>query len=108
MIKVGDKILQMNKPSGTFIVFCEYDSEDDFDKFLELIHKKLGAEVAGIQQYPCSSMADISFPFGEATAIYQDGIGCAIRIGSSEDDLVKNIIEKCLSIRWIRTNWEEL
>ncbi|WP_024461594.1 hypothetical protein [Marinimicrobium sp. LS-A18] len=99
MIKVGDKILQMNKPNGTFIVFREYDSEDGFDKFLDLIHKKLGAEVTGIQQYPYSGMADISFPFGEATAIYQDGLGCAIRIGLNDDGLMKKIIEKCSSIR---------
>lgn len=99
MIKIGDKILQLDKPNGTFIVFCEYDSEEFFSHFLEYIHKNLGANVTDAQQHPYSKSAKISFAFGEVTAICQGGIGCAIRIEPGEDSVVKKIVERCSAIR---------
>jgi hypothetical protein len=99
MIKIGDKILQLDKPNGTFIVFGEYDSEEVFSDFLEYIHQELGANVTDAQQHPYSKSAKISFPFGDATAICQGGIGCAIRIELGEDSVVKNIVQRISEIR---------
>lgn len=98
MIKVADKILRLDKPNGVFIIFAEYDSEEVFNSFLRFISQNLGANVADSQQYPYSISAKISFPFGEATAICQEGIGCAIRIKSGEDSVVENIIKRCAKI----------
>ncbi|RPA27281.1 hypothetical protein [Shewanella frigidimarina] len=99
MIKITDKILQLKKTNGTFIVFCEYDSEDVFSDFLEFIHNKLGANVGTENQYPYSKSAAIIFPFGVATAICQGGIGCALRIDPGEERVVKDIVERCLVIK---------
>lgn len=99
MIKIGEKILQLNKPNGTFIVFSEYDSEEVFNDFLEFIRRNLGADIGGSTQYPYSKSASISFSFGEAAAICQDGIGCAIRICPGEENLVKNIVARCSTIK---------
>jgi len=98
MIKIGDKILQLDKPNGVFIVFGEYESEEVFGEFLEYIHKNLGANITDALQHPYSNSAKISFPFGDATAIYQGGIGCAIRIDPGEDSVVKKIVERCFVI----------
>lgn len=99
MIKVSEKVLQLVKPNGIFIVFVEYESEEVFSSFLEFIHQKLGADVTDVQQHPYSSSAKISFPFGAATAICQGEIGCAIRVDPSEDNIVKNIVDICSKIK---------
>jgi hypothetical protein len=99
MIKISDKILQLDKPNGTFIVFGEYDSEEVLDDFLEFIRKNLGAKIGDVQQHPYSSSTNISFPFGNATATCQGGIGCSIRIDPSEVSIVKNIVERCSAIK---------
>jgi hypothetical protein len=99
MTKIGDKILQLDKPNGTFIVFVEYDSEEVFSDFLEFIRRNLGADIGISNQHPYSKSASVIFPFGQATAICQGGIGCAIRIELGEEVLVKNIVAKCSAIK---------
>ena len=98
MIKITDKILQLDKPNGTFIIFGEYDSEEDFTVFLNLLNKELGADVGLQDQNPYSKSANITFSSGNATAIYQGGIGCAIRINPEKADLVAEIVSGCSKI----------
>lgn len=99
MIKISDKIIQLEKPNGIFIVFGEYDSEEMFGDFLEFIHQKLGAVIGLVNQHVYLNSAAITFPFGEATAICQGGIGCAIRVDPEKGHVVQNIVEICSTIK---------
>ena len=99
MIKLSEKILQLDKPNGTFIVFGEYDSEEVFTSFLDYVHQNLGAKIGDIEQQPYSVAAQLKFPFGEATATCLSGIGCSIRIEPGETLIVEKIAEKCSAIK---------
>jgi len=99
MIKITDKILQMDKPNGTFIIFGEHDSEEDFTAFLDLLNKELGADVGLQDQHPYSRSASVTFSSGNATAICQGGIGCAIRIDPEKVDLIAEIVAGCSKIK---------
>jgi hypothetical protein len=88
-------ILSIKKPNGIFMIFNNYDKEDDFPSFLSFLTSHLGVKMPNIEQHPYSLTADIQMPDGILTAMFHDDTGCCVRLASNDETLANQIAIAC-------------
>lgn len=94
------KTVKLEKPNGIFVIFNDYEFEDDFSSFLDFLSKKLKVTLTKPTQYPYSLAVEIAQPEGEMTAMFHDDTGCCVRIAPGEQALAlaDHIVHVCYGI----------
>lgn len=89
------KTSEIKKSKGIFIIFNDYESEDDFKDFVNFVVFKLNVVAPEFVEYPYSQAAVIDLPGGEITAMFHDDTGCCVRVAPDEQALADFVVRAC-------------
>ncbi|MBB3981766.1 hypothetical protein GGR44_001425 [Sphingobium fontiphilum] len=89
------KTSEIKKPNGIFIVFNDYEKDDDFQDFINFVVSKLDVDSPESVQFPYSQAAVIDLPGGEITAMFHDDTGCCVRVAPDEQALADLVVRAC-------------
>jgi len=91
------KTAKLEKANGIFIIFNDYEHEDDFSCFLDFLGTKLNVVVPNPDLHPYSLTTEIALPEGLVIAMFHDDTGCCVRVGNEARSLADQIINACYS-----------
>jgi hypothetical protein len=89
------KITKLEKSNGIFIIFNDYEYEDDFPCFLDFLELKLNVAVSKPTQFPYSLATEITLPEGVLTAMFHGDTGCCVRVAPGEQSLANYLVYAC-------------
>ena len=87
------KVFILKQENGTFVFFCDYKEEGDFDGFLAFVCEKMGVEVLSAYTDGPEPIAWVEYASTVLTAGWEDE--CFLRIPPESQLSAETIIEKC-------------
>lgn len=94
-IMATNKIIKHQKENGIFLFFIDYENEDDFPEFLEMLKIKLGANVKNVEVIVYCIAAQIIINNVEVIGFFRDDVGCYLKLDVNETSFADEIIAKC-------------
>lgn len=90
-----NKIIKFQQENGIFLIFNDYENEDDFPEFLEMLKIKLGANVKNVEVIVYCIAAQIIINNVEIIGFFRDDLGCYLKLDVNEISFADEIIAKC-------------
>ena len=94
-VQVDSRIFKLEKINGIFIVFCDYEQEENFLFFLVFLTKKLKVSIPEPTHYPYSIASEFTFHEELITASFSKVIGCFLRVKQTKQLLADELISLC-------------
>lgn len=92
------KTVQLNKPNGIFLIFNDYEYEEDFQEFLAFLTSKLDISLPQAVEHPYSDSAAIQVAGVDITAMFHGDTGCCLLIPIDNQSLTDRIVATCYPV----------
>ena len=89
------KTVTVEKPNGIFLIFNDYEYEEDFPKFLKFLASQLRTPPLKLVEHPYSQSAIVPLATGDVTALFHSDTGCCLLVPLGNQLLADQIIVAC-------------